>query len=140
MSANKPTKTELGKISKVILQEICKSLRTFLNINHWQSSNDCIRWFKNDNKDGSCSFIRYDIKDYYPSITEDALNEAFWLAKEYIQISDDKTDLIRHWQKTLLFHNNVLWIKKDDANSFDNPMGAYDGAEVCELVIKPAVL
>lgn len=56
------------------------------------------------------------------------------MAKEFKPISNDKMDLIRHCRKSLLFHNDELWIKKGDKDNFDNPMGAYDGAEVCELV------
>lgn len=28
----------------------------------------------------------------------------------------------------------MLWIKNGDCGNFDNAMGAYDGAEMCELV------
>ena len=35
-------------------------------------------------------------------------------------------------RKTLLFSDNVPWVKKD--TQFDVSMGAFDGAEICELV------
>ena len=38
-----------------------------------------------------------------------------------------------HSRKSLLFNNNETWAKKGDS-LFDVTMGAYDGAEVCELV------
>ena len=37
-------------------------------------------------------------------------------------------------KKTLLFQNSESWVKKTVNESFDVPMGCYDGAEVCELV------
>ena len=59
-----PAKTQIGWISKIIVQEICESLRLALNINQWRSTNDCIKWFEEYEKDDRCSFIRYDIKDF----------------------------------------------------------------------------
>ena len=41
--------------------------------------------------------------------------------------------LIKHARKSLLYNNSEPWIKKD-SGLFDVTMGAYDGAEVCELV------
>ena len=38
-------------------------------------------------------------------------------------------------QRTLLFdHKNRAWVKREANKEFDVSMGAYDGAEVCELV------
>ena len=38
-------------------------------------------------------------------------------------------------RKTLLLSDGEPWVKKDDEDDFDVPMGCYDGAEVCELVV-----
>ena len=40
---------------------------------------------------------------------------------------------IKHARKSLLYDNSEPWMKKD-SGLFDVTMGAYDGAEVCELV------
>ena len=37
-------------------------------------------------------------------------------------------------RKTLLFSDGEPWVKKDDKDDFDVPMGCYSGTEVCELV------
>ena len=34
----------------------------------------------------------------------------------------------------MLFSDGEPWVKKDDEDDFDIPMGCYDGAEMCELV------
>ena len=39
-----------------------------------------------------------------------------------------------HSKKTLLFSDGEPWVKTDDVNDFDLPMGCYDGTEVYELV------
>ena len=41
-----PTKSEFGKISKHILQQISTKIRTTLNVNQWQNSSEVIKWFK----------------------------------------------------------------------------------------------
>ena len=55
----------------------------------------------------NCSFIQFDIKDFYPSITEEILEEAISFAKSLIDIDDHKVRTIKHCRKSLLFHNNV---------------------------------
>ena len=37
-------------------------------------------------------------------------------------------------RKTLLFSDGETWVKKDDEDDFDVPMGCYNGAEVCKVV------
>ena len=36
-------------------------------------------------------------------------------------------------RKSLLFSDGEPWVKKDEENDFDVPMGCYDGAELCQL-------
>ena len=38
-----PSKSQMGKISKIILQDICAALRIALNINQWRSTEDFIK-------------------------------------------------------------------------------------------------
>ena len=54
-------------------------------------------------------------------------------AGEYIYISKCNIDVINQVRKSLLFDGTNTWIKKQ-GGLFDVSMGAYDGAEVCELV------
>ena len=111
-SKRNPAKTQIGRISKIIVQEIYESLRLALNINQWRSTNVCIKWFEVYENDDRCSFIKYDIKDFYPSITERTLDRALELAKEYMVIPLDKVEIIKHCRKTLLYYEYSVWIKK----------------------------
>ena len=43
-------------------------------------------------------------------------------------------DVIFHSRKSLLYHNDDPWVKKDTSVEFDVTMGSYDGAEVCVIV------
>ena len=82
----------------------------------------------------SFTFIRFDIREFYPSITETILDKALLFAKQHHYISNDNTRLIKHCRKSLLFSNNEAWKKKQTESCFDVTMGSFDGAEVCELV------
>ena len=42
--------------------------------------------------------------------------------------------IIKHTRKSLLFHQDRAWSKRNSDNTFDVTMGSYDGAEVCELI------
>ena len=75
----------------------------------------------------------FDIKDFYPSITETLLNEAIQFAKEYVPITRKDVEVIFHAQKSGLYNDGEPCVKKE-GGSFDVTMRAYDGAEVCELI------
>ena len=40
-----PAKTELGKVSKVVLDDINNRIRNIINVNQWKNSNSVIEWF-----------------------------------------------------------------------------------------------
>ena len=75
----------------------------------------------------------FDIKDFYPSITQDLLKKAPDFATEYINILKYDIDFIHHARESLLFNGSHTWIKKQ-GGLFEVTVGAHDGAEVCELV------
>ena len=80
-----------------------------------------------------CKFVIFDIKEFYPSITKNLLKKAIFFAEVCTLLSDDDKAIIHHTTKSLLLNDQQTWIKRD-SGLFDVTMGAYDGAEVCELV------
>jgi hypothetical protein len=56
------------------------------------------------------------------------------LAQNYVTISEQQIEIIKHARNFLLFSNGKTWIKQQDNPLFDVTMGSYDVAEVCELV------
>ena len=92
-----------------------------------------IDWFKSIANKEAYTFTVFDIKDFYPSISESLSMEALSFAERHVTISKDDIETIRHARKSLLFDSSQTWIKRD-GGLFDVTMGAYDGAEVCELV------
>ena len=77
--------------------------------------------------------MQFDIKDFYSSIKETLLNEAIQLAKEHVSITRKDIEVIFHARKLILYNNGEPWLKKEGV-SFDVTMGAYDGADMCELI------
>ena len=128
-----PAKNELGRISKVILDKINSQLRNDLKLNQWKNTDNVIDWFKKIPNKHAHKFMIFDIKDFYPSISKKLLTNALIFAETKIEISEEDKKIIYHARKTLLFNEGEAWMKKG-TDIFDVSMGAFDGAEVCELI------
>ena len=92
-----------------------------------------INWFKKIESKNSHKFLKFDIKDFYPSIKEDLLFDTLEFAKQHVTIKSKDRETILHARKSLLYNEEEPWTKKQ-SNNFDVTMGSYDGAEVCELI------
>ena len=114
-----PTKSELGKVSKFILEKINKNLKDILILNQWKNTNDVLEWFNNISDKRNCAFIQLDIAEFYPSITEKILKNALSFAKQHTEINKNETRTINHCRKSLLFHQNEAWKKKSSYSCFD---------------------
>ena len=76
----------------------------------------------------------FDIQEFYPPIMEDLLKQAILFAQNAVIIPPKSINVIFHSRKSLLYHNNDPWVKKDKSVEFDVTMGSYDDVEVCEIV------
>ena len=122
-------------VSKRILDTINTKLRSELNgVQLWKNSAAVIQWFETIKSKKNCTFVSFDIVEYYPSITAEVLQKALTFARQRIDISDNELQVILHSRKSLLFSDDRAWAKKDNNDLFDVTMGSHDGAEVCELV------
>ena len=128
-----PSKSEIGKISKKILEKIVSEVRVKTKFNQWKNTHAVINWFKRiTNKERFC-FIQFDICDFYASISEDLLEQSLDFASNFINISDEDRKIIHQARKSLLFSKKTPWMKKGNS-IFDVGMGSFDGAEICEIV------
>lgn len=128
-----PAKSEIGRISKEILEKINTTVRQKTSLNQWKNSLSVINWFSSIQHKNQHTFAVFDIENFYPSITEKLLTDAINFAKQFTTITDRDIDIVMHSRKSLLFDKDTAWIKKNNS-TFDVTMGSYDGAEVCELV------
>ena len=126
-------KNEIDRISKNTLDKINHQLRGSLIINQWKDTSEVTEWFLQILDKNRYKFVIFNIKDFYPSISEKLLTNALNVAKEITDISREDIQIMYHARKSLLFSNEKPWMKRE-GKIFDVTMGAYDGAEICELV------
>ena len=98
-----PTKCEIGRISKKILERIVKQLRKRLKLMQWQNTDEVIEWFKALNNKKRKSFIQFDIESFYPSITPELLDRAREWAERYVDITPEEKNVIRQAKKSFLY-------------------------------------
>ena len=99
-----PAKSEIVKISKEILDRINTNIIHKLSLNQWKNTKAVLSWFNSlDDKD-SCTFIAFDVVDFYPSISIDLLNAALDFASSYVTITDHERRIILHAKKSLLYN------------------------------------
>ena len=96
-----------------------------------------MHWFESLQKN-KYQFLKFDVVEFYPSISRNLLSKALLFAKQYTTISKQDETIIFNAAKSVLFHNGDAYTRRNTASKddelFDIAMGGYDGAEVCELV------
>ena len=102
--------------------------------NQCHNTDSVLKWFINITGKSSCSFIQFDIKEFYHSITENILHQTLKFVKRHSNIKNNDLRIINHCRKSLLFSDNKTWKKKSTDSCFDITMGSFDQAEICELV------
>ena len=128
-----PTKTEIGKISKQILSHTNSVVREKSGLKQWKNTHSTLEWFKTLVNKSTLNFIQFDIKDFYPSINENLLQQSIIFARQYTHISEEQEKIIFSCRKSILVYSGEIW-EKTENKDFDVTQGSYDGAEVCELV------
>ena len=129
-----PAKSEMGLVSKNILENINAKIRSLTSLNQWKNTASVINWFNNIPNKANSVFIVFNIESFHPSISEDLLKMSINYAKQFINIPERDINIIMHSRKSLLFHQDAALMKKGDSGLFDVTMGSYDGAKVCQLV------
>ena len=61
-----PSKSDIGKLSKIILDKINSDVLSSVQVNQWKNSQAVVEWFKNIRNKNNASFIVFDIKSFYP--------------------------------------------------------------------------
>ena len=89
----KPSKSEIGKISKIILDKVNKMLIESNKFNQWKNTDIAIEWFKSIENKGENSLIIFDIESFYPSISPELLNKSIDFAKSIHNIPDNDLSL-----------------------------------------------
>ena len=108
-----PSKSEIGIVSKTILDGINIKIIQATKVNIWRSTNNAIEWFKTIPDKQKHAFITFDVCDFYPSsISEELLAKALDYASKFTTITQEDREIIIHTKRSLLYHQNSPWTKK----------------------------
>ena len=89
-----------------------KQILSFIHVNQWKNLSAVIKWSRNIENKPNCSFIIFDIQDFYPSISLSLFKRAIEFGKETYNLSNDEYSIITQSTKTLLFSDGEPWVKK----------------------------
>ena len=93
------------------------------HINQWCNTKSVIEWFKAIKNKSKSYFIKFDIVEFYPSISKELLSKAIEYAQSVTTIKEQVIKIIYHACKFLLFDKGNIWVKKDNSE-FDVTMGS----------------
>ena len=128
-----PTKSNIGKISKQMIEKINQEIIQKTNLRQLKNTDSAIKWFEGTKSKTRLQFIQIDIVDYYPSVSRELFDRAVQFARNFVDIDERTVKIILNARKTILHHNDGIWSKNSNSD-FDIAMGAYDGAEVTDLI------
>ena len=129
-----PTKTNIGQISKQILDRINGDIRISSMVNQWRSTKEVLFWFNNMERKQQKRWLKFDVEAFYPSISKNLLKKAINYARTMTSVTQEEEDIIHHCRRSILVGpDKTLWQKVSNPE-FDVTMGSGDGAEICELV------
>ena len=100
-----PSKSDIGKISKHVLDKVNQKLLSVTEVNQWKNSHSVIEWFKNIRNKSNASFFVFDIESFYHSISLKLLEDAINFAKTVCNISEQDTSINMQARRTLFFNN-----------------------------------
>ena len=102
----------MGIASKKYLENIISKLNSKLQDNQWRNTSTVIEWFKAIKNRVKCRFIKFDIAEFYPSISIELLDRSNSFAKSLINIEGNIINTTSHPRKSLLFDDSGAWVKK----------------------------
>ena len=83
--------------------------KTVINKSQWRNTATVIDWFKNIDKNVVNSrFIKFDIVDFCPSISENLLTSIIQYANKISPIQTEIINIIKQARKSILFNNDYI--------------------------------
>ena len=91
-----PAKSEMGHVSKSFLENAVREVSEKSQLNQWRDTSTVINWFTNIRNKKQHRFIKFDICEFYPLISEALLDKAITFAQGYTTITDQQVKIIKH--------------------------------------------
>ena len=127
-----PTKSNIEIISKKILDDINNKIKDKLELKQLKNTEEAINWFDNIPNKNNSLLLMCDIVDFYPSINENLFTKTIQFAEKHTTINETQKRILLNARQSLLHFDNSTWVKQNGI--FDVTMGAYDGAQISDLV------
>ena len=108
-----PAKTEIGIVSKQLVEKIYRNERETTHLQQWKNTQAVIDWFSDLKDKSDKTFIKFDIVEFYPSISEELLEGAINYAKSVSAITKQQESIIWHSRKSLHFNEKSTWTYKE---------------------------
>ena len=83
-----PSKSDIGRISKKILDKINQRVIQETKVNKWKNAITVITWFKSLPDKSFLSFGNFDIESFYPFISLNLFQQAIEFVREKVDITD----------------------------------------------------
>ena len=129
-----PTNSNLGAITKIMIQSLNLRIKETLGLNLCRSTKEAIDWFTGLKQKKKMVFLKFDIESYFPSISKSLLLQAFDFVRGFDFLSKFEAELILHCRRSVVVGNKgEIWLKTED-EKFYVTMGSKDSAEISELV------
>ena len=100
-----PSKTEVGQLSKQILEEINRELVNATKVNQWKNTSSVLQWFHQLPNKWNSTFVSFDVVKFYPSISETLLRRVLDFASQHVSISATDRQTIINAKHSLLLYN-----------------------------------
>ena len=83
-----PSKPDIARISKKILEKINKIVILETNVNQWKNMNSVVSCFKQLQGKNRVLFMNFALENFYPPLSENLFKEAINFIKDILDISD----------------------------------------------------
>ena len=108
-----PAKIQLKLDSRKLLTKIMGNVANTIKVNQWWNTTTVIDWFKSLLPKDKTPFIKFDIEEFYPPMSEELLSRSISFARSMATINDFVTSIIKHSRKSPLFDEISIWVKKE---------------------------
>lgn len=88
-----PAKPELGKVSKQILEKKVSEIKEKTKLTQFKNTKAVLEWFQGSKQKHKLDFIQFDVENFYPSITEELLENAITWAETIVTFTEEEKRL-----------------------------------------------
>ena len=96
-----PAESNVGRISKSVLDRVDSKVRESTGLQQWRSTKDALNWFQQLEGKDNLLWLKFDIEAFYPSINKELLKRTLDFLREFDYISELEEEVNLSLQKKL---------------------------------------